>query len=161
MSRKQVVGRVLLVLLVLVILAGAGYAIYRLGYANGVAAATDGHVVFGRFFGNFNLPEDMLKDHPWMQFTRPESGRSDFDDHMQFMPRMFNRYPMARSVFSGYSLYSPFSILFRLLCLGFLVWAGYKVISAIFGGKGWKLSFQKMPDDNESVEAKAGAKKKS
>ncbi len=161
MSRNQVVGRVLLVLLVLVILAGAGYALYRIGYVNGVAAANDGHVVFGRFFGNFNLPEDVLKDHPWMRFDRPESGRFDFDDHMQSMPRMFNRSPMTRNFFSRYTLYSPFSILFRLICLGFLIWVGYKVISAIFGGKGWNLSFKKLPEDDNPPEEKAGAKKKS
>ncbi|MEJ2563672.1 MAG: hypothetical protein P8Z42_13445 [Anaerolineales bacterium] len=68
-------GRVLLVLLVVVILAGAGYALYRIGYVNGVAAANDGHVVFGRFFGNFNLPEDMLKNHPPPR--QPEPVRFD------------------------------------------------------------------------------------
>lgn len=161
MSRNQVVSRVLLVLLVLVILAGAGYALYRIGYVNGVAAANDGHVVFGRFFGNFNLPEDVLKDHPWMQFDRPESWRFDFDDHMQTMPRTFNRSPMTRNFLSRYTLYSPFSILFRLICLGFLIWVGYKVISAIFGGKGWNLSFKKVPEDDNPPEEKASAKKKS
>jgi hypothetical protein len=160
MSRKQVVGRVLLVLLVVVILAGAGYALYRIGYVNGVAAANDGHVVFGRFFGNFNLPGDMMKDHPWMQFDRPESGSSVFGDHLQSMPGAFNRSPLTRSFYSRYSLYSPFSILFRLICLGFLIWVGYKVISAIFGGKGWKLSFQKMPAEDGSPEEKTAAKKK-
>ena len=160
MSRKQVVGRVLLVLLVVVILAGAGYALYRIGYVNGIAAANDGHVVFGRFFGNFNLPEDMLKDHPFMQFDRPESGRFNFDDQTQSMPRAFNRSPLTRNVFSRYSLYSPFSILFRLICLGFVIWVGYKVISAIFGGKGWKLSFKKLPEEEGSPEEKAPANKK-
>jgi len=88
-----------------------------------------------------------------------------FDDdieHMQPMRHAFNRFPMTSNVFGRYSFYSPLSILFRLACLGFLVWAGYKIITAIFGGKGWKLSFVKMSEDNEPAEAKetkGGAKK--
>jgi len=163
MTRRQLLGRILLVLLVVVILAGAGYALYRLGYVNGVADANDGEVDFPWFSGDFDFPEDALRNRPWTQFNRRGTGMFDDDiEYMQPMRHAFNRFPMTSNVFGRYSFYSPLSILFRLACLGFLVWAGYKIITAIFGGKGWKLSFVKMSEDNEPAEAKetkGGAKK--
>jgi hypothetical protein len=164
MTRRQLVGRILLVLLVVVILAGAGYALYRIGYVNGVADANDGHVSFPWFSDDFDFPEGVLKNRPRVQFYQRGSGMFDNDGQMQNMPYAFNQYPLRTSVFSRYSFYTPFSILFRLICLGFFVWAGYKVITAIFGGKGWKLSFQKTSEDNEPVESKeskSSARKKS
>lgn len=161
MTRRQLVGRILLVLLVLVVLAGAGYALYRWGYINGLAAADEGRVGFRWFSDDFDFSEDALKHWPWAQFNRRGSGMFDYNDHMQSMPHTFYRSPVTRSVFSRYMIYSPFSALFRLICLGFFVWAGYKIITAIFGGKGWQLSFQQRSEEGESVEAKSSAKKKS
>ncbi len=164
MTRRQLVGRVLLVLLLVLILAGAGYALYRLGYVNGVADANDGQVRFPWLSGDFDFPEDALRNRPWASFNQRGTRMFDVDAHMQSIPHAFNQFPMTGSVFSRHSFYTPFSILFRFICLGFLIWAGYKVITAIFGGAGWKLSFVKTSEDNEQVEAKetkGSAKKKS
>ncbi len=164
MTRRQLVGRVLLVLLVVAILAGAGYALYRLGYVNGVADANDGQANLSWFSGDFDFPEDALRNRPWAQFFQRGTRMFDDETHMQSMPNAFNRFPMKSNDFSRYSFSTPFSILFRFVCLGFLIWAGYKIITAIFGGKGWKLSFVKMSEDNEPVESretKGSAKKKS
>ena len=162
MTRKQLVGRILLVLIGLVVLAGAGCGLYRLGYVNGVDDASDEHVGFGRFSdGDFEFSEHMLENWPWAQLNRRGGMMFDFDDHMQTMPQTFNRFTVTRNNHSRYAFNTPFSILFRLICLGFFVWAGYTVITAIFGGKGWRLSFQKMPEDDRAEEAKTGTKKKS
>ena len=162
MTRKQLVGRILLVLVVLVVLAGAGYGLYRLGYVNGVADASDEHVVFGRFSeGDFEFPEHMLENWPWAQFTRRGSRSSGLNNQMQFMPFTTNRLPVSHNSFNRYTYFSPFSFILRLICLGFFVWAGYKVISAIFGGKGWHLSFQKLAEDETPAEAKSSTRKKS
>jgi hypothetical protein len=154
MTRQQLVGRVLLVILVVAILAGAGYALYRIGYVNGVADASDGPANFPWFSGDFDFSEDTLRNRPLAQFYQRGTRMLDSDEHVQPMPYAFNRFPMANNVFGRDSFSKPFSILFRFVCLGFLIWAGYKIITAIFGGKGWKLSFVKMSENNDQVEAK-------
>jgi hypothetical protein len=162
MTRRQLVGRILLVLLVLVVLAGAGYGLYRLGYVNGVADASDEHVGFWRFSdGDFDFPEHMLENWPWAQLSRRGSRLSGSNEQMHVMPFTTNQFPATQYSFNRFSYFSLSSFFLRLICLGFFVWAGYTIISAIFGGRGWNLSFEKLGEDEKPVEAKSSARKKS
>lgn len=110
------------------LLAGAGFAGYRIGRLH----ATNG--------------------------TVPQFGRSDRftnpDKMPQFMPgmneRSFDRGPgghriimMNRGV--GFGFFSPFRILFHIALLGLVIWLAYK----LFTGNGWQLSLTRQAENVE------------
>jgi len=120
--------KTLLVLLVVILslgaLASAGYAGYRIGYAQG--AGGDAPFAFhGKIFRADSLPAYRFDGG----FERgPQPG---------FGPGGFSRMERGR----GFGFFSPLSFLLPFAVLGLIVWFGYK----LFKGNGWQLSFTRQP----------------
>jgi hypothetical protein len=137
MFNKPWVGRTLISILVLVVLAAAGYAIYQIGYTRGVLATGEGIPAYA--FGCFNFMDDEGQ-------TMPFQDRRGIMFH-NFYP---GRFPGSRT--SGIrGFVSPFSLIFRLIVFGGVLWALYAITRGIFRGRGWQLTFSKTPDEAISV----------
>jgi len=114
MTGRQVVGRIALAVLVVGLLAAAGYAVYRLGFSAGVASSG---------------PLDELRS--W-QFERgPRIGRPDRFDPFQQEPRMMR--PGVRVQVLRHDVIWPFGIGLGtpLLAIGYLLLSGAGVVALI------------------------------
>jgi len=164
MSNRKLVGRVLLVIVVIALLAGGGYALYRYGYVRGVAAAGEGEIFFGHFPGGFWFPEGEFGefgehmhdffDHPGALMFEHDFPTRGMRHNFDFRSSPSSRYFATRTVFS------PLSLLFRFVVCVFLLWVGYRIITAIFGGKGWRLSFHQIQADAETSKEESTSSKK-
>jgi hypothetical protein len=135
---KKTLLVILLIVLALGALAGAGFAGYQFGYARG-AVQSEGRAdtIFGRH-DRFLDPKNV----PGFGFF--QRGR---DPHHDFGPG-FSR--IDRGWGSG--VFSPLSLLFRLAILGLIVW----VVYMLFQGNGWQLTLSRVSAQTlpmESVES--------
>jgi hypothetical protein len=124
--------KVLLTLLALVVLvgvlAGAGFVGYRFGYRQGVQAASNTDTTVRPFApGNdFNL----------RRMPMPEFGRGMNRFHPGFGPRG-----------RGFGFFfSPIRLLIQLAILGFVIWLAYKLLT------GWRLSLTRTAVERPRVE---------
>ena len=121
---KKVFLTLLVVVVVVAALAGAGYWGYRIGYTDG-ATGSDNGPFFGRSYH---------MDPNQMPFHRFE-GRG-FDRGFGF-----NQQPMMRpggyhSFGMGYGFFSPLRILWNIAILGLIIWFFYW----LFTKSGWQIT---------------------
>jgi hypothetical protein len=162
MSRKTIIWRVVLGIVIAAALAAAGYGIYQWGYHNGAAVACmeEGDIprmynprmynprMFGRgFFWGDDEDWEMPKSFRGQRVFTP-GGDDDF--LMPFHREFYypNRFPITRTFFS------PLSWVFRLVVFGLLIWLIYTVIRVLARGKGWQLSFRSIEDGDEKDKKK-------
>ena len=148
MSRKTIIWRVVLGIVIVAALAAAGYGIYQWGYRDGAVATCMEEGAFPRqFHRGFFWGED---EHWGMH--KPYRGYREFMPHegddltMPFHRGGFygrDGYPLSRTYFS------PFSWVFRIIVFGLLIWLVYTVITVFARGKGWQLSFRSIEDGDE------------
>ncbi|MBN1304997.1 MAG: hypothetical protein JXA13_11235 [Anaerolineales bacterium] len=144
MKNTNWIWRTIAAVVVIVLLAGSGIALYRLGYAHGLRAAQpeDGfprHMFMQQEFDN-NWDQGGRIIRNWDMPMWPERGVA------QFPPRVMPGY------FPGLGLFAAF---FKLAFLVLIIWLIYKFITALLAGQGWQLTFQKLP-----IEKKSNSKKK-
>ena len=137
---KKVLLVILAAVLVLGVLAGAGYAGYQVGYSR--AAQSTGNPLFATRVEHFG-PKDMPMHDFGKDFDR------GFDRGMS--PDGFGRMHHGH----GFGFFSPILFLIRIAVLGLIVWLVYKM----FRGNGWQLTFTRHPVENVSAESN-GKKKK-
>ena len=128
--KKNWLGKTVLVILVVGLLAAGGYALYRVGYVHGAQASVAGEMPFMWSEGFENMPHANYAGAQNMPF----GGRGS---------RMMDGY--SRTPFSsGHMSYGMTGMtglfflpgLFRVLFWGALIWLGYKLVT----GSGWKLT---------------------
>ncbi|MGD8813598.1 MAG: hypothetical protein PVI78_03895 [Anaerolineales bacterium] len=135
MSRKTTIFlTVLITVVAIAVLAGGGYALYRLGYARGQAAESGGLMwnrLMERFPGAMNLPE--LRERLGDRFPGALEAH-EMGEHIMAWPQQNNL-----SHFPSQFGFSPFSILiggFHLLIgAGVLALAVYGAIHLVRSGK--------------------------
>lgn len=106
------------IIIVLGALAGAGYAGFRVGYAQGSTASGNAPMV-GRYHMNPNQ----------MPFDQRGFG---FEQHGQF-----NRFPMMDRGY-GIRFFSPFHFIWNIIVLGLIIWFVYW----LFTKSGWRITKQ-------------------
>ena len=121
---KRILLILLMVIIVLGALAGAGFAGFRMGYERGIATQGGAAPRFGHFDPN---------EHPFG--SREFSGPGFRHDDHAFGPGNFPRMDRGR----GFG--SPISFLVRIAILGLVVWLVYMLLK----GNGWQLTFTRMP----------------
>jgi hypothetical protein len=160
MKSRRWIGVVLITLVVVIILAGAGYWLYRYGYQRGQQAAlrAEGFPLHAFETMPFHGPRGG-EDFERFREQLPPGQLKRFDD---FGDRM---YPGAMAYGSAYRTWPNFSIInlgLRLVFLGFIVWVVYKVITLFTGGRSWQLSFtsQLVDESEEEQEPKRRTRSK-
>jgi len=113
---KKVLLTLLAVIVILGALAGAGYAGYRIGYNQGATASGD-----AQFFGR----SERVNPH-----LMPNFGR-DFD----FRAQPFRSPMMGHGIF-GFTMFSPFRILWNIAILALIIWFVYW----LFTKSGWRIT---------------------
>lgn len=154
MSNTSWIWKVIIAIVVVGVLAAAGFWIYQLGYRNGIAAANTGEGFPRRGFeflwhedGGYHMPfgghHGMFSDE---DFGMPFHQRSDNPLNQRFYFQ--NRFPVTRTYFS------PFWFVLKLVAFGVFLWLLYKVITLLTRGKGWQLSFHSIEDGDEKGKKK-------
>lgn len=128
---KKWIVRIVLAIVVLGLLAAAGFAIYRVGYTQGVLATSTGEGVQpGWLHGR--LPGGPMEFHE--RFITP---RRSFDE---------GYFPMSGSSRGGL-FFSPLAPILGLAFFGVVVWLIYKFVIAFTRGQGWQLTFRPHPEE--------------
>lgn len=125
MKNTKWLWRILAVLLTLVVLAGVGFAGFRVGLVQGAdLTAEELSTIFShrRGFDNDGTPK--------AGDSREFDHRHDFDRGHGSDGRSFDRDGR-----SGFSFFSPLFGLLKLAVLGGLVWLGYRFVK----NSGWRL----------------------
>jgi hypothetical protein len=134
---KKILLALLGIIVVAGILAGAGFAGYRIGYNHGALASADGTVQLapmGRGFGMHGIP--MHNFNPGFERGFDQRiGPGDFD-------------MLGRGGGMRFDFFSPFHFIIRLAVFGLIIWLAYK----LFTGNGWKLSLTRQTVENPKVE---------
>ncbi len=128
-------GKTLFVILIVGLLVVGGYAVYRVGYAQGVRASISGDAssVWAEHFEN--MPNDAWHTQRSMM---PNSNRSQMDGYSSMPFSSHNTFGMTGFFF--------LPALFRVLFWGFVIWLVYKLVTGGFsGGRGWHLSLTRDP----------------
>ncbi len=152
MTSRKWFGTVLITLVVVAILSAGGYALYRYGYSRGSLATPRGEAF-------------MLHDFDAMPFAGGHMGElpQRFQDRLDTpFQRIDPRTATFEHMLPTQSIFSPFSIVLRVLFLGLIVWLLYKFISLFTVGRSWQLSFNSQVDaePEEEVKQKGGGKSK-
>jgi hypothetical protein len=123
---KKWLIRILLVVVAIGALAGAGFAGYRIGLSQGMQLSGNFDDVprFVERFHKDGIPGLPLGVHP-----------NDRGFDREFGPRGFHG--------RGFGLSSPIFFLLKVAVLGLIVWGVYK----LFTGNGWQLSFTRQPTE--------------
>jgi len=135
---KKVLLTLLGIIVVIGVLAGAGFAGYRLGYNQGANGDTSLLIPrqgfgmpmhnFGKDFGSQGMPM-----HNFNQGNDRDFGRGGFG-------------MMDRGM--GFGFFSPFHFLVRIAFWGLVIWLVYKLIK----GSGWHLSLTRQTAESPKVE---------
>jgi hypothetical protein len=157
MSTKRWIGTVVITLVVLAVLVGGGFALYRLGYVRGELAAANGSAI-GRLapgmHGRFMAPEGRQGVNP--RFENPQ-GQMPFRN----MPYGFGRgfIPGSRLFrFGGPA--AIIGVLLGLALLALVVWLIIKIVQLLSGNSKKQLSTQAAAQETTVVEAAAVAPEK-
>lgn len=151
MTSRKWFGTVLITLVVVAILSAGGYALYRYGYSRG-SLATPRSEAF------------MLHDFGDMPFAGGHMGElpKRFQDRLDTpFQRIDPRTATFEHMLPTQSIFSPFSIVLRVLFLGLIVWLLYKFISLFTVGRSWQLSFNSQVDAEPEEEVKQKGRGKS
>ena len=152
MTSRKWYGTVLITLVVVAILAAGGYALYRYGYSRGSLATPRGVEYMFHDFDDMPFPGGHMSELPQRFQDRLDTPFQRIDPRAATFEHMLP----TRSIFS------PFSIVLRVLFLGLIVWLLYKFISLFTVGRSWQLSFNSQVDaePEEEVKQKGGGKSK-
>jgi len=131
---KKILLSLLILVVALGLLAGAGFLGYRLGYDNGTTSS--GHMpAYGRY--HHTDPENM----PGYGFGKGSdrgSGPSfGFNNHLMMRPGGFN--------IRGFNYFSPLHLLWNIALLGLVIWFGYWLITK----SGWQITRKSDPPKEE------------
>lgn len=135
---KKVLLTLLGIILVAGVLAGAGFAGYRIGYNHGALASADEVVrlaPLGKDFGMHGMPMHNFNQGFDERRFNQRIGPGDFG-------------MMGRGGGMRFNFFSPFHFIVRLAVLGLIIWLAYK----LFTGNGWKLSLTRQTVENPKVE---------
>lgn len=117
--------KVLLTLLAVIVIAGAGFIGYRIGYNNGATGSGD-VPAFGRF--NHMDSNQMPMYRFDNGFDRGPGRDFGFNQRSMMRPGGFNAI--------GFGRYSPFSLLWNIAILGLIIWFAYW----LFTKSGWQIT---------------------
>jgi len=134
---KKILLTLLGIILVAGVLAGAGFAGYRIGYNHGALASADGTVQLapmGRGFGHQGMPMHNFNQGFERGFDQ-RIGPGDFG--------MLGRGGVMR-----FNFFSPFHFIIRLTVFGLIIWLAYKLIK----GSGWKLALTRQAVESPKAE---------
>ena len=143
---KKWITRILIAIAVVVVLTGVGFVTYRVGYTRGVRTAAVGEVIDLRFVDRFTLKKDTDDDFSG-RILNPFQGRPGIPSH-----NYSGGYFPQSTPFDGRTFTSPFAALFRLAFFGLVLWLGYKLVTKLFDGQGWQLTFTKQPAGDVTIE---------
>lgn len=117
MNKKSWIWRIIIGIVVLVVLVGVGFAVYRLGFARGLMASNG-----------------------WEGFPQGASEQTGF------MKQRFDAggFP-ARGGIGSMMFFSPFALLFRLAIVVGGIWLLVKLFITSMRGNGWQLTFSRTP----------------
>ena len=134
---KKVLLTLFGIILVLGVLAGAGFAGYRFGYMQGATANIDGT----------SLPA--LRDRGFGLQGMPMHGfGNNFERRFNNMPGHQNFGFMERGRGGGFGFFSPFRFILQIAVIGLIIWLAYK----LFTGNGWNLSLTRQTVETPKVE---------
>jgi hypothetical protein len=142
MSKTQWLGRILIVVIALGILIAAGYAIYRVGYTRGAVNARAGEGFEARFPDRFRAPQDKLDESPFWPRGGPGLPQNAFDPRVGVSSRLFGARPF----------FSPVLLILKVAFVGVVLWLLYKVVTLIFRGNGWQLTFRSLAADTDTAD---------
>ena len=151
MTSRKWFGTVLITLVVVAILAAGGYALYRCGYSRGSLATPRGEEFMFHDFKDMLFPGGHMGELPQRFQDRSEIPFQRLDPRAAPFEHMLP----TRSIFS------PFSLVLRVLVLGLIVWLLYKFISLFTVGRSWQLSFNSQADVEPEEEVKQKGRGKS
>jgi len=137
---KKVLLAILAAVLVIGVLAGAGFAGYRIGYTRGVQASANGDApLFDRFerFGQERMP-------------MPNFGRDFERGFDRGFPQRFHMMQRGR----GFGMFSPLIFLAQLTIWALLIGLVY----VLFTRSGLRLSLTKQPVQNPPANIETGVK---
>ena len=123
---KKVLLTLLAVIVILGALAGAGFVGYRIGFNQG--ATSTGNV---QFFGRSERNNPHLMPMP------------NFGREFEFRAQPFRSPMMGRSII-GFTMFSPFRILWNVAVLALIVWFVYW----LFTKSGWRITRETNKDQN-------------
>src|SRR5215204_6349836 len=135
---KKVILTLLGIILVLGVLAGAGFVGYRFGYMQGATSDIESAALPAlrdRGFDLQGMPMHNFGNNFERRFNNMP-GHQDFG----FMDRGMHG--------GGFGLFSPFHFIVQIAVLGLIIWLVYK----LFTGNGWKLSLTRQTVENPKVE---------
>ena len=137
---KKVLLTLLGIIVVVGVLAGAGFAGYRIGYSQGALATSDGTTQLipgGRGPGLQGMPMHNfgIQRMPLHNFRGFERGIG---------PGGFGM--MNRGM--GFNFFSPFHFIVRLASFGLIIWLAYR----LFKGNGWNFSLTRQTVEPPKVE---------
>jgi hypothetical protein len=142
MKTRKWIWWTLVVALTLAALTAAGFAGFRVGYVQGLAANPNAK---GFAAGPFWHGQEQ---------GRAQNPDKNFDPRNPVPAQAFGGKQMDR--FSGRERFaSPLAGLGGLLVLGFLIWLGYKLVKGMAGKQGWQLALTyntKDADDSAAAE---------
>jgi len=134
--KKNWLGKTVLVILVVGLLAAGGYALYRVGYAHGAQASFTGEMPHMWSEGFENMPHESY----WGAQNMPFGGRGSS------MMGGYSRTPFGGHMSYGMTGFFFLPWLFRVLFWGVIIWLGYK----LFTKSGWKLTREPAPVVDET-----------
>ena len=146
MKTRKWIWWTLAVIFTLAVLAAAGFAGYRVGYIQGLAA-------------NPNA-KDFMAGPFWRGPGHGQDSNKSFDQKDSVPAQQFGRGQIDR--FGGRERFaSPLAGLGRLLVLGLLIWLGYKLVKGMAGKQGWQLAltFNTKDADDPAAAEKVELKK--
>jgi len=151
MTSRKWFSTVLITLVAVAILAVGGYALYRYGYSRGSIATPRGEEFMFHDFGEMPFQGGHMSELP-----------QRFQDRLEVpFQRLDPRATAFEHMLPTRSIYSPFSLVLRVLFLGLIVWLLYKFISLFTVGRSWQLSFNSHPDGEPEEEVKEKGRGKS
>ena len=123
MKNTKWLWRILAVILTLVVLAGVGFAGFRVGLVQGADLSAEELATIFSHGGGTQFNDDSSKTGNSSGFDQGHG----FDHGHGFEGRGFDR--------DGFSFFSPLFGLLRLAVLGGLIWLGYRFVK----NSGWRL----------------------
>ena len=135
---KKVLLTLLGIILVAGVLAGAGFAGYRIGYNHGALASADEVVRLAPLGKDFSM-----HGMPMHNFNQ---GFDERRFNQRIGPGDFGM--LGRGGGMRFNFFSPFHFIIRLAIFGLIIWLAYK----LFTGNGWKLSLTRQTVENPKVE---------
>ena len=151
MTSRKWFGTVLITLVVVAILAAGGYALYRYGYSRGSLSTLRGEGFMFHDFDDMPYPGEHMGALPQRFLDRSEAPHQRLDSRAAPFQHML----------PTQSIFSPFSLVLRVLFLGLIVWLLYKFISLFTVGRSWQLSFTSQEDVEPEDEVKQKGRGKS